>query len=363
MKKFLCVVILLFPSCFVIIFIKNKIQEKKANDNYYTYKYKSRKSLQDGYFFNALKNSEKAILKDKKNPNGYFIKIKSLIKLKNFTEAENFIKIAEHLCISNFEKSKLEKIKNNFIEDKKCFNRYVNTYKNAKIIKPFLNVISKYGAKIKNNDIFYNDYGIRGIKATKTIHPKEIIIEIPKDLLIMSSDARKFICNKYAIEEKKNYKDIEEIINKLYKIRTFLLALYILENQNNEKYKDYIEIILSNNYDSFPINFDEKTLNIIKGTTLEKEIESNKEAINHDIKILYNINCIKKKYNKEVLTKMYNAISSRNFGNYKDEMILVMYIDLVNHSFKKNTRWFFDEKKKQFLFRIHKNNKKRRRNI
>jgi hypothetical protein len=91
---------------------------------------------------------------------------------------------------------------------------------------------------------------------------------------------------------------------------------------------------------------------------VKKKIEENKDAINHDIEILYNINCIKKRYDKEILTKMYNAVSSRNFGGYKDEMILVMYIDLVNHNVNKDTRWYFDEKKNSFCLESIKTIKK-----
>ena len=337
LKVFLSILIIVILGCVSIFFIYREILNKKANDSYYFHKHKAREFLKEGLFYDALISSDKAILKEKDNPNAYFLKIKALLKLKNFDEIENYINEAKSLCKQDFEIKKITKLEN--------------------LLQKYLNSISKHKVKIKDNDIFYNDFGVRGVKATKKINSGKVIVEIPRDMLILSSEAKKIICEKYSKENKKNIKEIEKIIDQCYKKNTFSLGLFLLENKNNEKFKEYLNIIFSNNYSSFPITFNEKTIALLDNTSLENNIYNLKKDLDHDLDLLYKIDSVKK-YDKQTLINIYSAVSSRNFGwdfNGKNEMLLVTYIDLVNNGKNKNSNWYFDSKKNSFCLKTIKN--------
>ena len=313
--------------------------------------------MKEGLFYDALISSDKAILKEKDNPNAYFLKIKALLKLKNFDEIENYINKIKSLCKEDFEIKKITKLEKLLQKEKKIFEKYLKENDNAKFIKPYLNSISKHKVKIKDNDIFYNDFGVRGVKATKKISSGKVIVEIPRDMLILSSEAKKFICEKYSKENKKNIKEIEKIIDQCYKKNTFLLGLFLLENKNNEKYKEYINISVSNDYNSCPMTFNETTIVLLENTGLEKNIYNLKKSLDHDLNLLYKIDSVKK-YDKQILINIYNAVSSRNFGwdfNGKHEMLLAPYIDLINNGKNENSVWYFDSKKNSFCLKAIKN--------
>ena len=344
-------------GCISIFFIKDYVLNRQADNSYYSHKHKARQQLKEGLFYDALESSDKAISKDEYNPNGYFLKIKSLIKLKRFEDVEEYITKAKSLCKQDFENKKINKLENLYRTEKGCFEKFLKEHDNAKLIKPYLNSISKHKVKIKDNDIFYNDFGVRGIKATKKINPGEVIVEVPRDMLILSSEAKKIICERYSKENKKNIKEIEKIIDQCYKKNTFSLGLFLLENQNNEKFKEYLNIIFSNDYSSFPISFNEKTIALLDNTSLENNIYNLKKDLDHDLDLLYKIDSVKK-YDKQTLINIYSAVSSRNFGwdfNGKNEMLLVTYIDLVNNGKKKNSNWYFDSKKNSFCLKTIKN--------
>ena len=344
-------------GCISIFFIKDYVLNRQADNSYYSHKHRARQQLKEGLFYDALESSNKAISKDEYNPNGYFLKIKSLIKLKRFEDVEEYITKAKSLCKQDFENKKINKLENLYRTEKGCFEKFLKEHDNAKLIKPYLNSISKHKVKIKDNDIFYNDFGVRGVKATKKINPGEVIVEVPRDMLILSSEAKKFICEKYSKENKKNIKEIEKIIDQCYKKNTFSLGLFLLENKNNEKFKEYLNIIFSNDYSSFPITFNEKTIALLDNTSLENNIYNLKKDLDHDLDLLYKIDSVKK-YDKQTLINIYSAVSSRNFGwdfNGKNEMLLVTYIDLVNNGKNKNSNWYFDSKKNSFCLKTIKN--------
>jgi hypothetical protein len=107
----------------------------------------------------------------------------------------------------------------------------------------------------------------------------------------------------------------------------------LLENKNNEKLKEYLNIIFSNDYSSFPITFNEKTIALLDNTSLENNIYNLKKNLDHDLDLLYKIDSVKK-YDKQTLINIYSAVSSRNCGwdfNGNHEMLLATYIDLVNN--------------------------------
>lgn len=344
-------------GCISIFFIKDYVLNRQADNSYYSHKHRARQQLKEGLFYDALESSNKAISKDEYNPNGYFLKIKSLIKLKRFEDVEEYITKAKSLCKQDFENKKINKLENLYRTEKGCFEKFLKEHDNAKLIKPYLNSISKHKVKIKDNDIFYNDFGVRGVKATKKINPGEVIVEVPRDMLILSSEAKKIICERYSKENKKNIKEIEKIIDQCYKKNTFSLGLFLLENKNNEKFKEYLNIIFSNDYSSFPITFNEKTIALLDNTSLENNIYNLKKDLDHDLDLLYKIDSVKK-YDKQTLINIYSAVSSRNFGwdfNGKNEMLLVTYIDLVNNGKKKNSNWYFDSKKNSFCLKTIKN--------
>jgi hypothetical protein len=311
----------------------------------------ARKCYDLGFIYRAIEMSTRAIALSPHKTEPYFIKIRCFIQMLDFDEALNLLKKVEKLCTTKYEENVYDSLVILYSEKEKLYNYYLQTFDNAKLIKPFLNSMYKNDVQILHNDIFYNDYGVRGICATRDLGVGDEIVAVPENMIVSAVKSRKLLAQKYAKEEKKSQEDIKKILMELYKKNTFALGLYILEHQNESRFKPFVDMINSNDYTSFPLRFDSKTLDLLRGTDLEKKYISLKEALDHDFSLLYKIDSIKKKYDINTLQNLYLAVSSRNFGwsfaGYHD-MLIVPYIDMCNHSSNPNTRWYYDEQKNCF---------------
>lgn len=191
----------------------------------------------------------------------------------------------------------------------------------------------------------------RGIYSTENIKKGVSIIKIKSKFLIEYNK----IYKKYPIE------DIEE--------KNSLVA-YFLVIENNKKdsfWKEYINS-LPENLDEFLYYWDDKKINLLKNTSMTTEdfysLDDHLECLISDYEIINS-------YNKEnnILNindddffneyiRMRILVGSRIFGYKKDnedESGIVPYVDMINHSVKSNTTWYYDDEKKSFILEAIKN--------
>ena len=342
---FLILIIIAFVSKKDKHIKKNKKIKKQIHSNYYKNKAEANKYFEQNRDYGALKYGQECIKAEPNNPNGYFVIIKALIQVKEYYEASKYLEKAKKLCIKERDTEvylKLENIINSNIaklKELKDKNIDVNN------ITPFLKKIITDGAQINKNQIDYNSNNIRGIIATDDINDNEILIKIPRKLLITGEDASNFLSQKYAKNDNVKPEDIKNIINKCYSPNNFSIALFLLENMNNEQYKDYIDIIKSNNYDSFPLKYSEEELKKYENTDIIYMVGIEKIKDYADIKNLRQIKSLSK-YTDEQLLDMFLGVSSRTFYHNihgKRNLFLCPYIDMGNHGNSCNTKWYYDD--------------------
>ena len=330
-----------------------KIVKKQVVNTYYKNKVEANKYLEENRDYMALEYGKKCINDNPKNPNGYFVVVKALLSVKEYEGCKNYLEKAKNLCVNEIDKENYNKLENILNEYIKKNEKLVKNNINTKNIIPFLKKTYINGGKINKVQIDYNDYNVRGLIATDDINDDEVVVKIPKESLLIANDARKYICEKYSKADKVTEKEINDIIEECYSPNNFSITLFILENINNEKYKEYLEIIFSNNYESFPINFNSEKLKKYENTDIVPIINYNKRKFEHDLKILRKIKSISK-YDDKIIKKVYLGVVSRVFYHKihdKYEMFLSPYIDMANHGCNRNSKWYYDDNIEHFCLK------------
>lgn len=210
--------------------------------------------------------------------------------------------------------------------------------------------------KIKNDNLQMFQKGSRGLFSTKDINKGDIIMQIPVKYLIELSSIEKSIKSMISmISMKSNFNNSNSTI-----------ASYILLESLNEKSKWKIYL------DTFPqdlseyIHFYKKDkMRLLQESSImckdSVNIKDVIEEITNEGNILYESlkdkNILPKEYSDindfiKLFMKFRIYVDSRIFKYKKynnDESALVPYADLLNHSNKSNTYWYFDDIKKSFI--------------
>ena len=189
--------------------------------------------------------------------------------------------------------------------------------------------------------------GTRGIYSTKDIKEGDVIIKIP---------------SKYIIEFSKIYNKISQ---KLYNKNSYVATyLFLKDNQSNSHWRTYLDS-MPKDLSEYIYFYDKEKLKLLKNTSMmckgTYNFNSHMKNIISDSKIIYKWLISKKllpikygNYNDffKVFLKYRILVCSRIFGytkDSKDELGMVPYADLLNHSDKPNTHWYFDDNKDAFL--------------
>jgi len=194
------------------------------------------------------------------------------------------------------------------------------------------------------------DKGSRGIISKKHIKKGDIILEIPEKYLVEYSK----IAKKMRLSEKK-------VNNKNSLMATHLL----LESINpKSKWHPYFDT-MPQKLDEYIYFYDKKKLKLLNETSIMCQetynFKKHMENINEDCKTIYEFlkqhGKLPLQYSKysdffKLFIRFRILVCSRIFGYEKygkDELGMVPYADLFNHSDKPNTTWFFDDAKKAFI--------------
>ena len=203
---------------------------------------------------------------------------------------------------------------------------------------------------LSHDNLVILEKGSRGVISKKPIKKGTVIMQIPETYMIEYSNVAK----KIKISEKK-------LNNK-----NSLMATYFLLESINPKSKlhPYLET-MPHNLDEYIYYYDKEKLKLLKDSSIMcKEtynFKQHMENIKEDCKLIYDylikIGKLPICYTKfsdfyKLFLRFRILICSRIFGYEKmgaDELGLVPYADLLNHSDKPNTTWYFDDSKKAFI--------------
>ena len=277
----------------------------------------------------SLKDALKTIEIDNKYNKGHYIA--SLCYLEMYD-------------IENAEKHSHNNIRLKSLIEKKKKDTIIKTrkYKSYPLIINFLKELYKYNSFFPKLEIYFYTDNYRGVTAKNDISRNEIIMSIPKECLISLETA---LNTSYG-------KKIEEIMYKeLNSPNNCLLSSFLLYEERNQKYKYYFDL-LPKDFSNFPIFYQKKELEYLKGSPLLQQIMESKEDLKKD----YNKLCeILPNFNQFPFTKFCKTrilISSRVFGismNGKKTDVLVPFADLLNHKRPKQTQWYYDDKLESFV--------------
>ena len=294
-----------------------------------------------GLYYSSLINAYKIIKNDSKNFQGHYLIILNYLKLFEIEKCEEYFnqnkKYLNEKEINNLQSlinlTKKE-IENNYMKYD-YYNNYINFLKQIYKNKIFFPKI-----EIK----FYSNEN-RFIIAKEKIKESEIILTIPKNILISFETAKNYYSN--------NTKLIN-LIKEFKSPKHTLIALFILENLNNEKYKFYFDF-MPKNFNIFPIFYKNEEIEYLKGSNFYEEIINKKNDLLFDYEILKNLNF---DINFIKFCEIHMLISSRIFGieiNNKNTDAMIPFADLFNHSYERNTQWYFDDNLDCFVVEAIKN--------
>ena len=208
---------------------------------------------------------------------------------------------------------------------------------------------------IKNNGGYINHKLIpselskfnRFVLAKEKINKNEILLFIPNKISI--SKLNSLVHNKcieaYGLDEEYDY--------------ACLVYFMTIDKFNSTSiFKPYYNYLPEFNKADFITNFTEKEIEIFKETGITEGIKYYKffynkalEPVKDKLKKICNQKNINYEKIEEEFEYNYDLTLTRNFGrpgSFYDINTMVPYLDLINHSDKNNTYWFYEDKKEGY---------------
>lgn len=193
------------------------------------------------------------------------------------------------------------------------------------------NLLHKLLHKLKEylkieDDLYILDKPSRGIASKKEIKKGENIVIIPNKFLLQPSTISYF----------------KKLKNKVHDNSIFAYFLYQESKKGKESpWNFYIKTFPSKKSvkEDYPLFLSQEIKKKIKDTEFGKLLEEHEKNIKDDFYILKNFfqeNTVK--YDDYLYYRL--LVTSRIFG-YNNNIYMVPYIDLFNHSKKANTRWYY----------------------
>ena len=236
----------------------------------------------------------------------------------------------------------------------------INSKKNSKFISLEDNSFSKEYRNLVNFVIKNNGYinpklipneisdTNRYIIAKEKVKKDEILLFIPDDILI--SKLHKHIFSKC----QDAYGLIEE-----YEFECVVYFMTIDKYNSSSIFKPYYDYLPKVNISDFVFSFTPEEAKMFEGTGITEGIRIYKfflekalEPVEEKLKKLAESKNIKFGQIKEEFTYNFIMVGTRNFGRPEsilDTNTMVPYLDLINHSDKNNTYWFYDELKGRYV--------------
>ena len=188
----------------------------------------------------------------------------------------------------------------------------------------------------------------RYIIAKEKIKKDEILLFIHDEILI--SKLHKLIFSKcqeaYGLEEE-------------YEFECIVYFMTIDKYNSSSIFKPYYDYLPEINISDFVFSFNEKEKELFKETGITEGIQNYEQFLNKALKPVeeklkkFSIkNNIKYENLLEEFKYNFIIVGTRNFGRPEsifDVNTMVPFLDLINHSDKNNTYWYYEEKKKGYV--------------
>ena len=288
-----------------------------------------------GIYYFSLQNSllvmESKESSEEDKEKAKFISFLCYLEMFDFDSAQKLLENNNNKKLTNILENKKQQLLLN-INKYKSYQKYINFLQN---------LYRNYSFFPKIEVQFYTD-DYRGVVAKNKIFKNEVIMAIPKQCLI----TLELVLNtSYG-------KAISEFMYaELNSPKHCLLTSFLLFEENNPLFKYYFNL-LPNDFSNFPIFYSEKELNYLKGSPFFNLIMNKKI----DMLMDYNKLCEKienfKNFSFDKFCKARLIVSSRIFGisiNKNKTDALVPFADLLNHRRKRQTQWFYDDRKNAFI--------------
>ena len=334
-----------FPKSLNNILIKNpskeNIQKFNNKNNNSSFINSSLNYFSLGLYYSSLVNAYKIIKNDSKNFQGHYLIILNYLKLFEIEKCEKYFN-QNKIYLNENEINNLQSLINSTkkeIENNCLKYNYYNDYIN------FIKEIYKNNVYFPKIEIKFYSNENRFIVAKENIKESEIILTIPKNIIITFETAKN-----YYLKNKK----LLDLIKEFKHPKHTLISLFILENLNNEKYKFYFDF-MPKNFNIFPIFYKKEELEYLKGSNFYEEILNKKNDLIFDYEKIKKINI---NINFDKFCEIHMLISSRIFGievENKNTDAMIPFGDLFNHSSERNTQWYFDDNLNCFVVEAIKN--------
>ena len=240
----------------------------------------------------------------------------------------------------------------NVVKSKKAQNLLILTEENKNISKKYKNLITYIHSnggyvnhKLTPNEISNTN---RYIITKEKIKKNEILLFIPDSILI--SKLHKSIlgmCREaYGFDEEYDYDCI-------------VYFMTIDKYNSSSIFKPYYEYLPVINKSEFVFSFSEEEIETFEDTGITYGIQKYHHFLNkalrpveEKLKIFAKKKNIKYEKILEEFTYNFIMVGTRNFGrpdSFYDINTMVPFLDLLNHSDKNNTHWYYDEKKEGYI--------------
>ena len=226
------------------------------------------------------------------------------------------------------------------------------SFKGEKISKEYTNLINyiKSNGGYVNPKLFPNEISDsnRYIITKQKIQKDEILLFSPDPILI--SKYHKYVNRKcieaYGFEEEYDYECI-------------VYFMTIDKYNSTSVFKPYYEYLPKLNKNDYVFSFTEEEIEMFKDTGVTEGIHTyyyflkkSLEPVEQKLKIFAEKNNIKYEQIIEEFKDNFMMVGTRNFGRPDSDFdisTMVPFLDLLNHSDKNNTHWFYDEMKGGYI--------------
>ena len=183
---------------------------------------------------------------------------------------------------------------------------------------------------------------VRGVHANEDIPSNEQIVTLPLKVLITEALGQQTEIGRIVHES-----GVHLTVPNHCQVIIYMLTTRAEGNSFFQPYYD----ILPENFDNFPIFWEDDLLNRLQGSALVQQIQERKANIRGDYDKICKVVPAFKRFSFKEFMWCRTAVGSRNFGivvNGVKRTAMVPYADMLNHYRPRETSWTFDNSQQAF---------------
>lgn len=292
---------------------------------------------------NSIADATEAIAKNPEYARGYYRKAAAMRELDKIEEAIKLIKDSpEKVKEDESIKTILKELEAEYAQD----NILPKDHPEIIRFNKFVKWLTEGGAKFDKTKMRYYSADYRGVHASKRVKKNEILVMIPKNLIITLEMAKAAPIG--AKMEKANLR--------LLSPKHSFLSSYVLQEFHNpeSKWEPYLDM-LPKSTKNFPIFFTEEERSWLIGSPFLAQVEEKIKDVARDYKTIVDAVPEFSKYTEEEFGHARMLVSSRIFGitvDGKKTDSMVPLSDMLNHRCPQQTSWEYKEEYKAFIIDV-----------